>query len=71
LLSGRAGAQYQDLSIIIFVHGWKHNDAPSDTADTKPGPPGVGPPRSTLFSSGVPAAAATLVYGRNSSPSAH
>ena len=31
LLSGRAGAQYQDLSIIIFVHGWKHNDAPSDT----------------------------------------
>ena len=32
---------------------------------------GVGPPRSTLFSSGVPAAAATIVYGRNSSPSAH
>jgi hypothetical protein len=24
-------AQYQDLSIIIFVHGWKHNDASSDT----------------------------------------
>jgi hypothetical protein len=24
-------AQYQDLSIIIFVHGWKHNDAPTDT----------------------------------------
>ena len=24
-------AQYRDLSIIIFVHGWKHNDAPSDT----------------------------------------
>jgi len=24
-------AQYQDLSIIIFVHGWKHNDAPTDS----------------------------------------
>jgi hypothetical protein len=24
-------AGYQDLSIIIFVHGWKHNDAPTDT----------------------------------------
>ncbi|MFZ3234526.1 MAG: hypothetical protein WA417_10740 [Stellaceae bacterium] len=24
-------AQYQDLSIVIFVHGWKHNDAPADT----------------------------------------
>ncbi len=24
-------ARYQDLSIVIFVHGWKHNDAPSDT----------------------------------------
>lgn len=24
-------ARYQDLSIIIFVHGWKHNDAPTDT----------------------------------------
>jgi hypothetical protein len=24
-------AQYQDLSIVIFVHGWKHNDAPSDS----------------------------------------
>jgi hypothetical protein len=23
--------QYQDLSVIIFVHGWKHNDAPTDT----------------------------------------
>jgi hypothetical protein len=24
-------AQYQDLAIVIFVHGWKHNDAPTDT----------------------------------------
>jgi hypothetical protein len=24
-------ARYQDLSIVIFVHGWKHNDAPTDT----------------------------------------
>jgi len=24
-------AQYQDLFIIIFVHGGKHSDAPTDT----------------------------------------
>jgi hypothetical protein len=24
-------AQYRDLCIIVFVHGWKHNDAASDS----------------------------------------
>ncbi|HJU15482.1 MAG TPA: hypothetical protein VJ770_03345 [Stellaceae bacterium] len=23
-------ARYRDLSIVVFVHGWKHNDAPTD-----------------------------------------
>jgi hypothetical protein len=23
-------ARYRDLSIIIFVHGWKHNDRPTE-----------------------------------------
>jgi hypothetical protein len=24
-------ARYRDLCLIVFVHGWKHNDAPTDT----------------------------------------
>src|SRR5205814_9888708 len=24
-------AQYRDLCLIVFVHGWKHNDAVSDS----------------------------------------
>ncbi len=26
-----AEAQYRDLCMVVFVHGWKHNDAVTDT----------------------------------------